>query len=137
MILAAIAGLLLVNLGCNPPAEPEAVQQQLASMRGLAVSYGQYCSQHRGRPPRSEEAFKKFIESQGDAFLESFGATEIDDLFVSPRDGEPYVVVYGKKAEVVAYEQTGADGMRFVAYDIGAVEEIDEATFEEKVPNAK
>ena len=130
---------LLVNVlcGCGAPAEPEAVQKQSASMRGLAVSYGQYISQHRGRPPKSEKVLRKFIEEQSDTFLDSFSAESIDDLFTSPRDNEPYVVVYGKKASVVAYEKVGVDGKRFVAYDIGGVEEVDEAKFAELVPDAE
>jgi len=37
---------------------------------------------------------------------------------------------------VVAYEQEGVNGKRFVASKMGAVEEVDEARFRKMVPSA-
>lgn len=37
-------------------------------------------------------------------------------------------------AEVIAWEQTGADGRRMIGNSLGAVEEVDEATFQQRVP---
>ena len=38
---------------------------------------------------------------------------------------------------VVAYETTGVGGKRLVANTLGAIDEVDEATFRTLVPNAK
>jgi hypothetical protein len=35
------------------------------------------------------------------------------------------------------FEQQGKDGKRMVAYDVGKIEEVDEATFRQLVPEAK
>jgi hypothetical protein len=63
-------------------------------------------------------------------------------MLVSPRDGEPYVVLYnvavtGSKPVVVAYEQSGKDGHRYIAFDFGGVEIADEARFAKMVGQAK
>ena len=39
-------------------------------------------------------------------------------------------------APVIAYEQEGVGGKRFVASSLAAIEEVDEARFRELVPNA-
>jgi hypothetical protein len=38
---------------------------------------------------------------------------------------------------VIAYEQEGIDGKRFIATSVGAIEEVDAARFRELVPDAK
>ena len=55
-------------------------------------------------PAGYEKALRAYIEKQGPEFLTSLNVETIDDLFVSPRDGEPYVVIYGKTKNIVAYE---------------------------------
>lgn len=132
-ILLMLMATVFATMGCKPAEDP-AARQQADSMNGLAICYGQYISQHRGRPPKNEKSFRKFIDAQPAAFLESFGASSADDLLVSPRDGEPYVVAYGRPAKIIAYEKTGVDGMRYVSDDLGIVKEVDEATFAELVP---
>lgn len=127
--------LLCAGVGCGT--KPAEVSPQAESMRALAVAYGQYVTQHRGRPPKNEAALRKFVEANMATFEASFGVTSVDDLFTSPRDNEPYVVTYGKQAKIVAYEKNGLDGMRYIADDLGIVEEVDEATFAERVPNAE
>jgi hypothetical protein len=63
-------------------------------------------------------------------------------MFVSPRDSEAYVVLYGLKlappdpqkgAPIVAYEKTGVNGKRLVARSTTQVEEIEEAKLKEWV----
>jgi hypothetical protein len=64
--------------------------------------------------------------------LEKLRVDSIDELFVSERDGQPLVVVYGSPpagSDVVVYEHTGVNGKRLVGHRIGMVEEADEATF--------
>lgn len=104
-------------------------------MRGLSVAYGTYMKNNRGRVPKSEKAFKAWIEKHGGA--EAYGAETVDEMFTSSRDNEPYVVVYGKPKRIVAYEAVGVEGSRFIADDLGDVREVDAATFAELVPDAK
>lgn len=141
-ILSRIGGILLLVfatslLGCSGVSEDADLAKQRMGLGGLARVYGQYMSQHRGRPPRSEKELRKFIESQGAEYLVGLEVETIDELFTSPRDGEPYVVIYGKRQDVVAYEAVGADGKRFYAHNLGGAELVDEAKFQEMVPDAK
>jgi len=121
--------------GCSN-AENEATLRQSSNMRSLAIAYGQFTSQNRGRPPRNEEQLRKFIESQP-GFVNPDESASIDEIFISSRDGKPYVVRYGKSAHIVAYEQEGVDGMRMVATQVGGTEEMDEATLRQAVPDAE
>lgn len=127
--------ITIVLVGCGGDA-PVVSEEQDGGMRALAMGYGQYIAQNRGRPPKNEERFRKYLE-QNMMILENFGVESIDDLFVSPRDNEPYEIIYGKRAKIVAYEKVGVDGKRMVADDLGIVKEVDEAEFAELVPNAK
>lgn len=132
-----VVSAVLLCVGCGPPREAADELKQRTGLGALAIAYGQYSSSHRGMPPKSEKALKDFIEKQGPEFLTSLKVETVEDLFISPRDGEPYVVIYRKRSPIVAYEAVGADGTRWVAYDIGGAEELDEATFREKVPDAE
>ena len=67
------------------------------------------------------------------------GAGPADGLFRSDRDGEPFVVLYGKKiagvsgtdAPLVAHEKAGKAGRRLVAFANGKVELADESRLKE------
>ena len=79
-----------------------------------------------------------FIAENGSQVLERSGVKAVDELFVSDRDGQPLVVTYGKypagmNAKIVVYEKNGADGKRFVGYNSGAVEIVDDARFNEMI----
>jgi hypothetical protein len=129
--------------GCS---ENQSAEREQSNLKPLAVFYGQYLGQHRGQPPANEQDFKKFLEAMGKDRLASMQVKSVDELFVSPRDGKPYVILYGSVSKsgaelpsttVIAYEQAGKGGKRFIARILGAVEEIDEAKFKELVPQAK
>lgn len=137
-VVALVAATMLVA-GCGQ--QTQSKKQQESRLKPLSLLYGQYMGQHRGQPPQNEAEFKKFVESQK-SFLTQFGITDPATLFISERDGQPFVVIYGKPSgpaalggqPVIAYEKVGAGGKRFVASQLGAVEEVDEARFKELVP---
>ena len=125
-----VAGLLLGSPGCGGPrsAEPEKT-----SLSALAKMYSQFQAHHRGQLPPNEQELKQFISDTGAALLDELGYSSADDLFVSDRDGQPYVVLYGNSVimsdelpggGLIAYEKDGVDGVRFVAYRVGLVEEM-------------
>ncbi len=143
----AVAAFLVLPavLGCSGPSR-KAREITESNLKPLAILYGQFLSQHRGQPPKNEAEFRGFVKSLNPAQLAAMTANrEVDSLFISPRDQKPYVVVYGKAkgpagpggAPVIAYEQEGKDGRRFVASTMGAIEEVDDATFRQMVPSAK
>lgn len=130
-------------LGCGSNARK--VSQETSNLKPLMVFYGQFAAQHRGQPPANEEEFKTYVKSQAPSALESLGVKDPESLFVSSRDNKPYIIIYGPASgppgpggqPVIAYEQQGVGGNRYVASTLGAVEEVDEAKFRELVPSAK
>ncbi|MFW5693154.1 MAG: hypothetical protein ACOCWL_02965 [Thermoguttaceae bacterium] len=140
-----VLGMCVVALGCGRSRRQAAAREE-SRLKPLAVLYGQFTGRNRGNPPANDAQFKEFIRSHDAEQLASLGVDDVDELFVSERDGEPYVVLYGDAAQgnppgpagapVVAYEQEGVRGKRFVASSMGAVEEVDEARFRELVPGA-
>jgi len=94
-----------------------------------------------GRPPKSEAEFKDFIQTNGSKVLERLNIASVDELFISERDKQPIVVLYGKKPEgvrrdIVAYEQTGVAGSRQVGFALGMIEDVEADKFGELVPGA-
>jgi hypothetical protein len=139
------AGLLLtvVMLGCSASQEGSREQMQ-SNLRPLASIYGKFMAQHQGKPPANETEFNAYVASLGVKQLAALGIDDPEKLFVSPRDHQPYIVLYGPGVlkgppgpagmPVVAYEQVGVGGKRFVASSYGAVEAVDEARFRALVP---
>lgn len=134
-LIAALSGC-----GSGPPAP-----QQKSNLNKLVLFYGPYQREHQGALPPNEQALKEFIKSQ-QLLLESQGITDVDALFVSERDKQPYVILYAGEtlgtdgpggAPVVAYEKNGVGGKRYVASTLGAVEEVDDAKFREWVKNPR
>jgi hypothetical protein len=99
----------------------------------------------QGQALKDEESFKRFVNSFDAETLERIkgasGVASVDELFISERDGQPYVIFFGRPpagvaADLVAYERAGVDGKRFVGYGLGVVEEVDEQRFNELVPSS-
>jgi hypothetical protein len=108
----------------------------MSRMKGLSMLFTKVSSDI-GREPANEQEFKQGIVNSGIP-LERLSVTSVDELFISDRDGQPLIVVYGvrpKGSDVIIYEQTGVDGKRQIAHRIGTIEEIDEAKFKELVPS--
>jgi hypothetical protein len=118
----ALFGALFVLTGCG--AQPTTAPTEI-SLRKLASYYGMFISTHKGQAPANETELRGFIVGKTpDA--------DLDGLFRSARDGQPYVVVYLGKAKVapssvIAYEKDGQAGKRFVAFGATEVRELDEA----------
>jgi hypothetical protein len=89
-----------------------------------------------GRP--SAEGFKEFVATLSPHRKESFGVTDTQELFVSPRDGEPFAINYDQPSSgghvPAIWEQTGVNDKRYVLYADGNVEEVDEETFSKIKP---
>lgn len=141
--------LVLFGIGCGGDNSPGATEQEY-HLHKLGFLYGEYSRAHIGpkgpTPPPSMEALKTFARSKP-KLLESRGIelSELDDLFVSPRDGKEYVLrkkpvgaVPGKVGTaVVIYEAEGKDGERLVMFEEARTEKVDEARFRELVPERK
>jgi hypothetical protein len=130
----AVLVLLASSPGCGPPAakpEPDAKVRLTKILR----LYQLYVDKNK-KGPADESALREFggtlTPEQRD---ESLIGDDLDTIFTSPRDGQPYVIRYGLKIDpggatrAVAWEATGKDGKRFVALTMGYVEEYNDATF--------
>ncbi len=87
------------------------------------------------KSPASEQEFKEVIAQQNvDPGV--LGVGSADELFVSDRDGQPLVIIYGQTAPqgVVAYEQVGKDGVRLVGFKNGQIDAADATRFAKLVP---
>ncbi|MFO1063842.1 MAG: hypothetical protein U0892_08275 [Pirellulales bacterium] len=136
--LVCLVGTLLLG-GCSNNA-PQA-ERESSNLKPLAVYYGRYVGQHRGKSPADEKELKEFIRKQPTTELEAFGIKDVDALFISSRDKKPYKFSFQQKSvmpgsiAVFAWEQDGVDGKRYVGGTLGQIEEVDEAKFRELVPN--
>lgn len=127
---------VIVAMGCSDT--PNAANPQADNLKAI-VSFYNYMTSQTGIPPSNEQQFKQFIATNGTAYMERLNIVDPDELFVSERDGQPLVIVYGPRPEgmsrdVVAYEKTGIGGKRRVGMALGMVQELDEAQFRELVP---
>lgn len=129
------AAILVGTAGCGS-STGTAAKQERSHLKLLAVLYDSACSTLH-RPPQNEAEFKKELAAQKGKMLEVLHVDNVEEVFISERDGQPYVVQYGtpnpKAPTVVAYEKAGVGGRRLVGFTNGSVAELDEAKFRETV----
>ena len=133
-----LAGLIFFLLGCTPQ-PPMTTSDPPAKLRlDRILEFYRKHQADKKKPPQDEASFKEYIRGLPADQKDRFGMTEnVDDLFVSPRDTQPYVVRYkvkmhpGGATEGIAWESTGSGGMRFVGLSTGYVQEYDEPRFAE------
>jgi hypothetical protein len=132
LLLAPVAAALLVGCGSNA----EARQKGVSHVRAISALYFKATSV-LGRNPADEQEFKAAV-GQGKMDLDVLGVSSVDELFVSDRDGQPLVILYGAQAKnpkgVIAYEQTGENGVKLVGTNNGQVIEADATQFLKLVP---
>jgi hypothetical protein len=118
--LATVAGLVVFLSGC--PARQAPVEESRLSK--LAILYGRYISQNKGKTPANEQELKAFIQKvEPDV--------KVDEIFVSPRDKEPFVVRYNVNEAstanfVTAHEKTGVSGKKMVSLSTGEVRTLND-----------
>lgn len=151
-LMVAVATSCLTS-GCGSGQGTESPVEH--NIRSLAVLVGRYRGANRGNPPANPEALKAFLKTKGfgESALKSLGlkAAELDSLFQSPRDGKPFIYRApkggtgvpampgpdGKQRKTVVFHETdGVNGSRWVAYDLGAIELVDEDTFKKMISGA-
>jgi hypothetical protein len=114
-------GVTLAALaGCSGNGAPASgVDSNLAM---LTTIYVDHMNAHQGNPPRNEAAFKDYIRQHGARRLKGADINELNALFVSSRDNQPLVFVYGinadprRQSNIIGYEHSAVDGMRTVGY---------------------
>jgi hypothetical protein len=130
-MLSRLVPLLFIALpllfGCGEKAAPVDGRTAMIDITGWHKGY---VASHGHKLPPDEAAFVAYVEGQLKERGQPFDAAK---FLVSPRDGQKYVVKYGKEfanlgsTNVVVHEKDGYDGKVYVGYQIGRVDEVDAA----------
>jgi hypothetical protein len=131
-------GLVLLVMSVLPGCGSNELESPTAArLRGLGTLYLDYAVGKNGKGPAGEQEFKKHLRSVPGFVLEMNGVdpNALDAVFVSERDGEPFVILYGvsisgisgTSAPLIAHEKTGKNGKRLVVFANAKVEHVDEA----------
>jgi hypothetical protein len=131
---------LAMALGCNSQQSGSDGTTGVPRIKGLTALYISFMNNNAGRPPASEDEFKRYVAEKGGPVFDSAGVSTAEEMFISPRDNEPYVILYGNDAAkllsrgIVAHERTGVNGSRLVGRRAGSIEDLGEAEFRKLVP---
>jgi len=123
--------------GCGRSQAPDPHGHAGLVLGEVAKAYAGHLRAGGYKPPADEAEFKTILAKAGDGALKRSGVRSVDDMLVSPRDSQPFVIAYGKAARrlldegVVAYEQTGVSGRRLVGFALGYVQELDQQAFDQ------
>jgi hypothetical protein len=125
LMLAAVATFVGCSKEVRVEAKLDATHERL--MR-IGSAYVQFNTKNK-RPPKSAEDIKPLLRAYGN----------FEELLRSPRDGEPYVICWGvdllvppkwaKTTPVLACEQRGAQGKRYVLTTLRSVEQLSDEQF--------
>jgi hypothetical protein len=135
--IVVFLSLAAASCGCGNR-KSGAVNIQRSHVHSLAAQYLRASSKLK-HPPKNEQEFKQAL-AQLNLPLEALKVGSIDELFLSERDHEPLIVVYGplpKGSDVVVYEKTGIDGARYVGHMSGMVEEVNEQDFNKAIASTR
>jgi hypothetical protein len=129
-------------MGCR--AETGPIAQEQTNLAWLGSMYAMYIGAHDGQPPQTIDELRKFVaERTSAAELARLKANDISQLFTSPRDGKPFVMVQYKKlppreggqpSPVVLYEAAGQSGERAVAFLGGNTQVVNEGELPKLLP---
>ena len=114
-------------------------------IKQLANLYMAHQMRNGSNGPKDQSAFKSFVQNgMAPHRLEMMRVdpAKVDDLFVSERDEQPFIIKYGQSGGImsklpVVFEKEGRGGMRQVAFTNGQVEEVDDARYQELLQTGK
>jgi hypothetical protein len=140
--MAILGGFCLAGCGGgNPGNLSDRDRETSVILRIVALQYGDYLTSHGGAPPKDQTAFRKYLDARLDD-LAAYNVKSSDEILTSPRDGQPLVIVCGKRiaspdapeSPWAAYEQTGVDGKRMAVSIRGGSYELTPEEFARQVP---
>jgi hypothetical protein len=114
-------------------------------IKQLANLYMAHQMRNASNGPKDEAAFKTFIKSGMPSHrleMMRVDPNKVDDLFVSERDGQPFVVKYGQSGGpmsqlAVVFEKEGQAGKKQVSFTNGKVEDLDDAKYQDLLQGKK
>lgn len=137
-----LVGMIVAQVGCSPDAsDPDVVisQSNKTNIQRLRNLYVMYQMNHGFQGPKDEAEFKEYIKAADISILEPMGVdpAKVDELFISERDNEPFVVKYGVpttsrgSGDPVIFEKTGVGGKKMVAFLNMTEREVDDAEYQQ------
>jgi hypothetical protein len=128
-VVFQFVALLVAAPGCGIGGGGPPPEGQLA-IENVAKWYSLYRAENAGQVPPDEEAFVAFVEGT----LKTRGDTvDRDQFLTSPRDGQKYVIQYGKptsnnpERNVAVCEKEGYGGKKLIAFESAWSQEVDDA----------
>lgn len=124
---------VLFAVGCAPDVAPQLPRQPVEkSLLWIGQAYMR--SFDFDKPPKSDAPVRASLAE----ILQERGVRDltVDDVLVSPRDGMPFVIRFGTKIEtsgsrtILAHEQHGQNGRRFVLTAALVIAELGQDEFE-------
>lgn len=138
-----VVGVAVALAGCGAPKTGPVAAEQ-TSLGWLGTMYGMYIGQHGGQTPKSIDDLRKFVDkTMKPEMLTRLNVQNIDALFVSPRDGKPYVLVSyaklppptgGQPAPLVLYEAEGQGGQHAAAFLGGNTRQVSDQELQQLLP---
>jgi len=140
--------LLLLFVAASGCGGDDALESPTAArLKGLSTMYLDFVVAKGGTAPANEAELKKHMQTIDQIQLNMAGIErgKIDEAFVSLRDNEPFVVIYGvsagtlgaKDGPVVAHEKTGVGGKRLVVNVSTHLQHVNESRLKELVEQKK
>lgn len=132
--------VLSILAGCGGEINPNEALAKVNSTNAqrLANLYFTFHTNNEWRGPADDAEFKNYIRGLDTEKLSRIGvdSNQIDALFVSERDGEPFKIRYAVNGsamgstEPVVFESRGVDGKRQVAFLNMTQREVDDAEYQ-------
>jgi hypothetical protein len=116
-LLAILLGAVVIgsgSSGCSSPAASDE-DENTTDLRSIGRAYDAVIGM-RNKPPRSVGEIKQVLVD----FHDVGWVGPPDEVLISSRDGQPYVIILGAdlgaevSKDVLAYEKKGAEGKRYV-----------------------
>jgi hypothetical protein len=134
-IVGFFSALILISafVGCGSDPATEIVRNSnRTNIQRVTNLYSRYQLEHQWRGPANAKAFREFIPTLQPQLLELIGVnpSDLDNLFKSERDSEPFDITYGVVTnsqgtdDPIVSEKTGVDGVRQVGFTSLAIREF-------------
>ena len=127
-------------MGCSSHTDPDAAIAKVntTNLQRLANLYFTFQSAHEWHGPTDEAEFKKFLHEYNPHKLTRIGVdpNDLDKLFVSERDGQPFKIRYGVPGSAmgssapVIFEAAGDGKGRLVGFLDMQQREVDESEYQ-------
>ena len=141
LILSLMIGCCSLGvIGCGSGDNSASMIADLNSnnAKRLGNLYALYQRNHNWQGPNDETELKEFIKTQSPGRLKKGGIdiNNIDELFISERDGQPFKIRWGLVSRVrgpsqpVIFEAEGVEGKRQVGFTASKMQEVDSAEYD-------